>query len=63
VLRDFDDYWKPFLSGVGPAPGYVALLDDGGRARLRDRLSETLPREPDGSIELIARAWAVRGIA
>jgi len=25
------------------------------------RLDETLPREPDGSIELTARAWAVRG--
>jgi SAM-dependent methyltransferase len=63
VFRDFDDYWTPFLSGVGPAPGYVASLDDEARGRLRDRLAETLPREPDGTIELIARAWAVRGIA
>jgi SAM-dependent methyltransferase len=63
VFGDFDDYWNPFLSGVGPAPGYVASLDDDARGRLRDRLAETLPREPDGTIELIARAWAVRGIA
>ena len=63
LFGDFDDYWNPFLSGVGPAPGYVASLDDEARARLRDRLAETLPREPDGTIELIARAWAVRGVA
>jgi len=63
VFRDFDDYWTPFLSGVGPAPGYVASLDADARERLRDRLVDTLPREPDGTIELIARAWAVRGVA
>jgi SAM-dependent methyltransferase len=63
VFRDFDDYWTPFLGGVGPAPGYVASLNDEARGRLRDRLAETLPREPDGTIDLIARAWAVRGIA
>jgi SAM-dependent methyltransferase len=63
VFRDFDDYWTPFLSGVGPAPGYVASLDADARDSLRDRLVDTLPREPDGTIELIARAWAVRGIA
>lgn len=63
VFRDFDDYWKPFMSGVGPAPVYVESLDAEARERLRDRLAETLPREPDGTIELIARAWAVRGIA
>ena len=63
VFRDFDDYWTPFLGGAGPAPGYVLSLDDEARERLRDRLFDTLPREPDGTIELIARAWAVRGIA
>jgi SAM-dependent methyltransferase len=63
VFRDFDDYWNPFLGGAGPAPGYVVSLGDDARERLRDRLFDTLPREPDGTIELIARAWAVRGIA
>jgi hypothetical protein len=36
-------------------------LDEGARARLRDRVRERLPAAPDGSIALIARAWAVRG--
>lgn len=60
-FKSFDDYWEPFLGGVGPAPDYVASLPEAGLARLRERLATTLPREPDGSIELIARAWAVRG--
>ena len=63
VFRDFDDYWAPFLGGQGPAPGYVAGLDDRRRDRLRDRLQATLPIEEDGSIPLTARAWAVRGRA
>lgn len=61
VFRDFDDYWIPFLSGVGPAPGYAMSLDEASRERLRERLRASLPVEPDGSIPLVARAWAVRG--
>lgn len=58
---DFDDYWTPFLGGQGPAPAYAMSLDDDARERLREQLDEALPREADGSISLIARAWAVRG--
>jgi SAM-dependent methyltransferase len=61
VFRDFDDYWTPFLSGVGPAPGYAMSLGADARAALRERLRSTLPPGPDGSIQLVARAWAVRG--
>ena len=60
-FRDFDDYWAPFLSGVGPAPGYAVSLAPDVREALRTRLEETLPIATDGSIDLIARAWAVRG--
>jgi hypothetical protein len=35
-------------------------LDEGARARLRERLRERLPAAADGSISLIARAWAAR---
>ncbi|RIH90503.1 Demethylmenaquinone methyltransferase [Calidithermus terrae] len=62
-FASFDDYWEPFLGGQGPAPGYVASLEDDARARLRERLRERLPAAADGSITLKARAWAVRGIA
>ena len=61
VFRDFDDYWSPFLTGVAPAPGYATGLDDASRNRLRERLRATLETRADGSIHLIARAWAVRG--
>jgi SAM-dependent methyltransferase len=61
VFRDFDDYWSPFEGGQGPAPGYCVSLPGARRAALRERLRETLPAEPDGSIRLIARAFAVRG--
>jgi SAM-dependent methyltransferase len=60
-FSDFTDYWTPFLGGQGPAPGYAMSLDGDQRARLRDHLRAQLPTTVDGSIELIARAWAVRG--
>ena len=62
-FRDFDDYWNPFLGGQGPAPSYVMSLDEPTRIRLRERLRERLPVQSDGSISLVARAWAVRGRA
>jgi SAM-dependent methyltransferase len=61
IFRDFDDYWSPFLGGQGPAPAYTMSLDEERRGRLRDRLRASLPRGTDGSISLVARAWAVRG--
>jgi hypothetical protein len=61
-FRDFDDYWLPFLGGQGPAPGYVMSLSEKRRAALHDRLRNALPFALDGSIPLIARAWAIRGI-
>ena len=61
VFTDFDDYWSPFLGGQAPAPGYCMSLSEDRRTRLRQRLEDTLPTESDGSIRLIARAWAVRG--
>ena len=62
VFRDFDDYWSPFLGGQGPAPGYTMSLSEEQRRALRERLRATLPMAADGSIHLIARAWAVRGV-
>jgi hypothetical protein len=61
VFRDFDDYWRPFLGGQGPAPGYAMAQTEERRAAIRDLLEERLPRNPDGSIPLSARAWAIRG--
>ena len=61
VFSDFDDYWSPFLRGQGPAGSYCVSLSEDQRESLRQHLSDTLPVQSDGSIHLIARAWAVRG--
>jgi trans-aconitate methyltransferase len=61
VFRDFDDYWLPFLGAQGPAPTYLASLDDRTRTQIRDLLKARLPAAADGSIALTARAWAVQG--
>jgi SAM-dependent methyltransferase len=63
VFCDFDDYWRPFTLGTGPAPGYCASLSPEARQRLHDALSGTLPRRADGSIGFSARAWAIKGVA
>jgi SAM-dependent methyltransferase len=59
----FGDYWQPFLGGTGPAPSFVASLDDAHRMDLARQLEDALPRRPDGTISLTARAWAVAGTA
>lgn len=60
-FKNFDDFWSPFLGGQGPAPGYVMSLPEDRRTALRERLRERLPRNKDDSIDLVARAWAVKG--
>ena len=59
-FESFDDYWQPFLGGQGPAPAYAMSLGESQRERLRERLRARLPRAADGSIPLVARAWAVK---
>jgi SAM-dependent methyltransferase len=63
VFRDFEDYWSPFLGGQGPAPGYAMSLPEARRNALADLIRSRLPKAGDGSIHLVARAWAVRGQA
>ncbi len=62
VFRDFNDFWTPFLGGQGPAPSYVMSLAPERRNELREELLGQLPIEEDGSIHMMARAWAVKGL-
>jgi SAM-dependent methyltransferase len=62
VFRDFDDYWRPFTLGAGPAPGYCASLPPDKRERLREILRERLSVGEDGSITMKVRAWAVTSV-
>jgi len=55
----FDEWWKPFSFGVGPAgAAYVALTPD-QKASLRERCESLLPPAP---FELASFAWAARGM-
>jgi SAM-dependent methyltransferase len=56
----FEDWWEPFVLGVGTAGSFTAGLDAAGRARLRDLCRERLPAAP---FTVTARAWAARGLA
>jgi len=56
----FEDWWRAFLLGVGPAGAYVERLDPGRRARLRDLCREGLPAAP---FVISAKAWVARGLA
>jgi len=60
-FRDFNDYWSPFLSAKAPAPNYAMSLTEEKRGELRELIRASLPVAADGSIDMIARAWAVRG--
>jgi SAM-dependent methyltransferase len=62
-FQSFDDYWSPFLEGVGPAGACVVSLPQDSRAELAGRLKRRLVADrPDGPFALQARAWAVTGI-
>lgn len=56
----FEEWWDPFLLGVGPAGKYVASLDAVAQARLRESCRDRLPGAP---FVVSARAWAARGVA
>lgn len=55
----FDEWWEPFNLGVGPAGAFVASLDPGRRAKLREQSRAMLPAPP---FALTAQAWAARGV-
>ncbi|MFI5713947.1 class I SAM-dependent methyltransferase [Kribbella sp. NPDC051620] len=61
VFESFDAYWTPFLGGQGVAPAYLRSLEPDAQAAVRDLVESRLPTNPDGSIELTARAWSARG--
>ena len=58
--EQFEEWWKPFELGVGPAGAYYSQLDPEARDALRRKANELLG---DGPISITSQAWAVRGIA
>jgi SAM-dependent methyltransferase len=64
AFASFDDYWDPFMQGVGPGGAYVATLPEDRRHVLKERLrARVLGVRADGAFVLTARAWCVRGEA
>ncbi len=62
AFTGFDDYWRPFLSGVGPGGAHVASLSPAARKQLEARLRRRLlGGRADGPFTLHARAWCVKG--
>ncbi len=57
----FDEWWEPFMLGVGPSGSYVARLDATRRDELRARCAQLLPQ--GGPIEIVASAWTALGRA
>ena len=61
-FTSFDDYWEPFLTGIGPSGSYVSNLDASTQTALKDRLRDKLTQGKDQEpFSLSARVWAVRG--
>src|SRR5262245_30872613 len=55
-FASFEEWWAPYLLGVGPAGAYVASLTPDGRARLEQSCREVVP---SGPWEQEATAWVV----
>jgi ubiquinone/menaquinone biosynthesis C-methylase UbiE len=56
--HSFDEWWEPYMLGVGPAGSYTAGLDPALRTQLRELCRDRLPEAP---FVLTARAWAAKG--
>jgi hypothetical protein len=56
----FDDWWEPFLYGIGPHSGHLASLAEEQRAAIREACRARLGN-PTGPFTLPALAWFARG--
>jgi SAM-dependent methyltransferase len=56
----FEDWWRPYTLGVGPAGAYAQSLEPAQLAEVRERCRQLLPEAP---FAFTATAWAVRGLA
>ena len=61
TFSNFDDFWLPFLAGQGSISKYLRSLDDDRLNAIQQQLRRQLPINPDHTIPLTARAWAVKG--
>jgi ubiquinone/menaquinone biosynthesis C-methylase UbiE len=57
--ESFDDWWRPYTFGVGPAGAYATSLPEHEREALREQCLDVLPEAP---FTFTATAWSVRGV-
>lgn len=55
----FDEFWEPFMLGVGPSGAYLESLDERARATLVDELRREYG---EGPFEVSGTAWAATGL-
>lgn len=60
AYTDFDDLWRPFAFGIGPAGGWLVAQPPARQEAMRDEVYSRLGR-PTGPFVLPARVIAVRG--
>ncbi len=58
-FESFDEWWAPYLFGVGPLGVYLGSLPEEHLAAVRDRCRGLLPEAP---FEQPAVAWSVRAV-
>jgi SAM-dependent methyltransferase len=56
TYTDFDEWWEPYLLGVGPSGGYLAAASEARRGGIRERCRKFLG---DGPFDVVAHAWCV----
>ena len=59
-FESYDEWWAPYLLGVGPLGAYVATLEADHLSALKERCLQLLPAAP---FEQPAVAWNVRALA
>jgi SAM-dependent methyltransferase len=59
-FASFEQWWEPFLLGVGQVGAYLSQLDERHLAALRDHCAEVMPTAP---FTVEASAWCVVGRA
>jgi SAM-dependent methyltransferase len=60
TYESFEEWWQPYMAGVGPAGAHATSLSEEERGELREACRAVLP---DAPFSITAVAWAARGTA
>jgi ubiquinone/menaquinone biosynthesis C-methylase UbiE len=61
-FSDFDDFWLAQTPSYGPTTRLIATMTPPERARLIEAVRAGVPTRPDGRIEYLARANAIKAL-